>query len=247
MEIRCKNCEHVGEAAEVRALPGGVGLVCAQCAHVNLLHLEDGQKSQKVAANLGQSSREKTAVVDEISAEDVQGVRYLVPQAGDGPRCPKCLALIGENHEHCARCGLKLTEIERFGPGNAPWERAPAGKQAEFERAEQIWRSISGDVSQAGFDEWVGYVQAQDLLDYGVRKLQLQLIETREDPRVLEALARIEKKLQQRVFVATTEAELSAKAYSGVVARLRQRLLAFSLVFWVCILGLFAVVFWGKC
>lgn len=36
MEIRCSQCDHLGEAAEVRPVDEGVGLVCGQCGHVNV-------------------------------------------------------------------------------------------------------------------------------------------------------------------------------------------------------------------
>lgn len=247
MEIRCKNCEHVGEAGEVRALPGGVGLVCAQCSHVNPLNLSGSSEQTGATTDFSAASTNKAGDVDGVSADELEAARYLIPPAGKGPRCPKCLALIGDNREHCARCGLKLTEIDRFSPGSAPWELAPPGKIAEFEHAERLWPSLPGDIESAQLDEWSAFVQAQDLLDYAIRKLQLQLIDTPEHPQILNALAKIERKLQQRVFVATTEAELSAKAYSGEVTRLRQRLLTFSLVFWAGILVLFGIVFWGKC
>lgn len=237
MEIRCKKCGYVGEAAEVRALPGGVGLVCAQCSHVNPLNLS--------------AEQEKPAGINgTVSQDDLQGVKYLIPASGGGPRCPKCLALITQQNDeertHCARCGLKITDMERFGPGEAPWEAAPAGKEVEFKQAEQLWPSFDA-LENGGLDAWSEHVQEHELLDYAVRKLQLQLIETPDSLPVLETLARIERKLQERVFLATTEAELSAEAYSGVVSRLRQRLLAFSLVFWAGILILFGIVFWGKC
>ncbi len=239
MEIRCNKCDYVGEAAEVRKVSGGVGLVCSRCSFTTVLKLSDSnEKHVNVAGNTGEN----------LGAQaDMDAVLYLVPAVGEGARCPKCLALTkqsgGEERTHCARCGLEISGLERFAPGSAPWEVAPAGKEAAFAQAEQLWPA-SGAFNAASLDAWCDHVEANDLLDYAIRKLQLQLIEVPGNRLALAALARIEKKLQQRVFVATTEAELSAKAYSGEVATLRKRLLMFSLIFWLGIFILFAMFFW---
>ncbi|MEC9441916.1 MAG: hypothetical protein VYE40_12485 [Myxococcota bacterium] len=39
MDIRCKNCQHIGPAADVRPTASGVELICANCGHANPLEV----------------------------------------------------------------------------------------------------------------------------------------------------------------------------------------------------------------
>lgn len=263
MEIRCKNCEHVGEAAEVRALPHGVGLVCAACSHVNALNLAGDKEA---SGSPGVAAPSSAAKVDKASAPEAphemvdwvgkHAVKYLIPAAGEGKRCPKCLTLLGEHGElegaHCVRCGLKIADAERFAPGSAPWELAPAGKSEVVAEADRLWPAFvgKGNAARAEYekkvDAWCVYVKEQELIDYGIRKLQLGLIRHPDEPKLLEALTVLAEKLQQRVLIATTEAQVSAETYRSEISQLRQRLLRYSLVFWGVIFILLGVVILGE-
>jgi RNase P subunit RPR2 len=52
LDIRCKNCQHIGPAAEVRPTTSGVELICANCGHANPLDVgaTQGEESTRPAS-----------------------------------------------------------------------------------------------------------------------------------------------------------------------------------------------------
>lgn len=78
MEIRCEKCGHLGPAASVEPIEGGVGLVCGSCGHVNAIAMastsvasKEGSLSTDGAATEESGKDSNKALRVEASAETV--------------------------------------------------------------------------------------------------------------------------------------------------------------------------------
>lgn len=267
MEIRCDNCSHVGPAAEVRPGADGVVLVCENCEHENVLDVgpsadsgASASESPKPAATLAQKSVEEPAAPSDSFGNNDQvrlwlredALKALIPESGVGPRCRKCAQLLPPHADNCKRCGLNRDEAERHAPGQAPWERAPQGKEAEQEQAELLWQSFaedpsSQDPSSQGLDKFVAFVREEGLLDLGIRKLRFYLVDHPDDQAAVEHLRVLAESLQSKLIVAQVQARASADEFQEDVSRFRNRLVMGVLVFWGGIFLLFLMFFWDNC
>jgi hypothetical protein len=275
MEIRCEQCGHLGPAKEVRPLDGGVGLVCGQCDHVNALAMGAGAVkpsppetvaepvrenpvpdidiTAKLAARLiAQAGARPARVRPEGHKDMVDWVKEhallrLIPPQGDGLRCRKCANIYSADQTHCTRCGLSINEANRHPPGQAPWEKAPKGREAMVERANLLWASATEDWSKEGVDKFVAFVSESELIDLGIRRLQFRLVDYPEDPIALDALAVLARGLETRIIIARSQAQASAEQYQDEITGLRKKLLYVGAVAWLLILLLFSVLVWDKC
>jgi phage FluMu protein Com len=241
MEIRCSKCGHLGEAAEVRPLPSGVGLVCGACGHVNELALGGGpaeaaEPEPEVTPQAKPSARTERSPLME----------RLIPEPGDGLRCRKCATLVEADTVYCPRCGLDLEEGSRLGPGEAPWEQPPEGKEAAFDQARLLWGAASERREPRAIADFVDFALEEGLLDYGLRELQHYLVDHPGDEAALEGLERLAKRLQTTVDLARSRAEAQADSFNEDVKRFRARLLIGALAFWVVILLLLSLTFWDR-
>ena len=245
MEIRCSKCEFLGVATEVRPVDGGVGLVCSQCGHTNVVAMEDEQGRD--GAVPGASEDEKK---DEGSAAEEfvrRSMKRLMPEPGEGQRCRKCLHLFEDEHsDHCVQCGLSVAQAERFDDGEAPWEKVEAEQQEALAQGRQLWSAVLDDDREERIETFVDFVTANGLVDFGIRTLQQFLVDHRDDPEAVEGLRRLAKTLFVTVEVAQGRATTEAKAFNEDVKRFRSNMLIGALVFWTVILLLFSWLFWDK-
>ncbi|RDV39447.1 hypothetical protein DV096_02430 [Bradymonadaceae bacterium TMQ3] len=270
MEIRCEACKDVGPAAEVRAGTGGMELICAGCGHANLLQVagapevsvdaqsRDGDASPapgpiaraaagSISTSPNHANPASTVAPGASLAEGVveAAMARLIPVPGAGPRCPKCAHLVAGS-EHCERCGLSQNEAGRYGPGQAPWEDAPAGKEDAFLQLNAAWaRAEDGDVQAMG--EFAELAVGQGLVEAGIRRVRFYLVDHPDDPGALDALRRLASALQARVTIAASQAAASAENFGKDVRRLRGFLLTITLTMCGLILLLLSAVFWDKC
>lgn len=271
MEIRCEACKEVGPAAEVRAGAEGMELVCASCGHANLLKVgsaaeppaEDAQSRDGDASPapgpIARAAAERastTASAPTSSASAAPGASLsegvveaamarLIPVPGAGPRCPKCAHLV-DGADHCERCGLSQAEAHRFGPGQAPWEAAPSGKEDTFLRLNAAWARAEDGDAQA-MQRFAELAVEEGLVEAGIRRVRFYLVEHPDDARALEALRRLATALQARVTIAASQAAASAESFGKDVRRLRGLLMTVTLALCSLILLLLSAVFWDKC
>lgn len=180
----------------------------------------------------------------EVGEEFVdESLRELIPQPGDGPRCPKCFALWDEPVNHCPKCGLSAAAIEKYSPGEAPWEKPPEGLQWAHQEAIELWEEVAGD-SWTEISEFVDYVVEHELLDYGIRTLQRHMVEHPDDDQAKRGLMRLAKRLRVDVEIARDQAEAQADEFTGEVRRFRTAFLVGALIFWVVLFVVFTWLFW---
>lgn len=246
MEIRCSECGHLGAAKEVRPVDDGMGLVCAECEHVNIA-MADGDEH-------------RTADHDdadlEIEADDgeggddsalVESIARLLPQPGEGRRCRKCAHLFERDElEHCPRCGLSVAEGERYAQGEAPWEQPPEGKEQAYEEALQLWQVAMDESTAQTMDDFVDHVIAEGLIDFGMRRVQHHLVECPDDETALEALEQLATGLEMAIEVARTRAETKSEEFNDDVKRVRSGMMVGALIFWIGIFILFSWLFLGN-
>ena len=241
MEIRCSKCSHLAAAADVLSVDGGVGLVCAECGHINIAAAAG---DEEVATKSVDGADGTTAAAGEDFVE--RSMARLVPKPGSGKRCPKCAHLLQEDADNCGRCGLSLEEASRHPEGEAPWETAPEGLEDAQEAAQSMWESIADGEEGASIADFVDFTIEAGLIDYGIRQLQFFLVDQPDDREALAGLRRLAESLKVAVQIAQTQAEAKADEFNDDVKRFRTNLLVAALLFWTVILLLFSWLFWDK-
>jgi hypothetical protein len=247
MEIRCAQCGHLGNAKEIRPRPDGMVLVCARCGHEHILSV-GGEASAAPAAPVTPALPTATSAKPE---RDIwltpQAMKRLVPEPGDGPRCRKCAHLLDPDEDNCARCGLDIVESRRWPEGEAPWERAPRGSEAEFERAELLWRAAEASWDAESVAKFADYARDSGLHEMAIRHLRFRLVDSPDDAIALGHLKVLADALQSRYVVAKAREEMSAQAFSEGVGRLRGALVLAVIFFWGGIFLLFFGLFVDNC
>ncbi len=232
MEIRCKVCSHTGEAAEVKPVDGGVGLVCESCGHVN------------IASTSASSSDGEGDATSEQGYESTKtfsrSLESLIPEPGPGDRCRKCAYLLPEE-DNCPRCGLSQSAVEDYEPGQAPWERAPEGLESAQLEADALWNAWRD--GQEELDAFLEAVIEAGLLDFGLRKLQFYLVDYPDDDEALEGLQRLADRLDTTIQVAHTQAEVASEEFNDDIKQFRTTLMLGALIFWTLIFLLFSWLF----
>ena len=275
MEIRCEKCGHLGPAAEVRPVAGGVGLICGECGHPNVIAMgspgaaseaPDSEERATPALEAARPGRQEErspkgegdlAVAeragkpgkkpqDENEALRVLLFERLLPEPGDGLRCRKCASLIAADDENCARCGLNIPEGLRHKRGQEPWEKPPPGREALVEQAWLLWESVEERESAQKMEDFIAFALEEGLVDFGVRRLQHYLVDHREDPVARAGLATLAERMEKTLQVARTQAQAGAETFTGELKRFRTWLLLGTLLVWVVILVLLSVTFWDK-
>lgn len=252
MEIRCTQCEHLGAASEARPVDAGVGLVCAQCGHVNVVATGEEKEEDEVGrdGDVGAGNNDGDGAGAERSTEDGDvseaSLEGLIPEPGDGQRCRKCAHLFKGDREHCPQCGLSVAEAQRYPKGEAPWEQGPPGKEEALQTARQLWEAATDDGQSETMEMFVDFVIDEELVDFGIRNVQHFLVDHRGDEEALRALRRLAKSLEVAVQVARSRAAAEADEFHDDVKRVRSGLLVAALVFWTVILLLFSWLFWDK-
>lgn len=258
MEMRCTQCGHIGQAASVVPRAQGLGLICANCQHENVLDFggadttpnEDAQPTAPAtpAAPVLKSAPfypalskpEDTAITDAM-------LQKLVPPPGEGLRCRKCLNLITADDVNCGRCGLNLEEALRYKEGQAPWERPPTGKSDAWDQASLLWESIQETWQPDRVADYTEFIKDEGLHDLGIRHLRYRLIDHPNDQLALDAMADIAKVMQARIVIARHQATQDKQEFAQEVSKIRGFLMISSLVFWIAIFALFAGLFLKNC
>lgn len=229
MEIRCSRCSRIGVAAGVEPVAGGVGLVCAGCGHVNVASVGEGVDG---------------AVQESGVARALEPAAGLIPEPGEGPRCRKCLAILLGDAEFCPRCGLSIARAARFAPGEAPWEVAPPGKEAAHEEGRQLWTAVVEAGDGESLERFVDLVLDEDLIDFGIFKLQKYLIKYPGNPGAIQGLGRLSQRLERMAEVARSQAEVAGRSYPESIERMRHKFFLGSLVVCAIVFVVLAMYIW---
>lgn len=247
MEIRCSQCGHVGPAGSVRPGANGIELICSQCGHANVLEVEAQSAPEgpaPVAATPVPSVAPSPPPEERL---DPELLARLIPESGSGLRCRKCAHLLDPDLDNCSRCGLGVLDGQRFGPGQAPWERAPKGMRASWEQAELLWQAAEEEFSEERVERFIEHILDKEFHELAIRKLRFWLAEHPDDELALRHLKRVAARMQGRVVVAQAAAETSAQAFNDGVGRARSALIVLTAVFWAGILLLFFGLFFERC
>ncbi|MEM1349518.1 MAG: hypothetical protein AAGI01_13225 [Myxococcota bacterium] len=240
MEFRCAKCGYIGAAAQVRPTADGIVLICAKCEHANPLDL---------GASASAGAAEPPAKRQPLKARpkiDEKLLQRMIPEAGDGVRCPKCAHLVA-GERYCARCGLDVREGFSYAPGMAPWERPPLGKEGVWEQALLLWDVAAEREDPEALEEFVGLVRECGIQDLGIRKLRFHLTRFPDDAFAVEQLGVLAADVQARVAVAEASASASAQQFTQEVGRVRAVLTVLTLVFWGAMVVFFLGNFLSQC
>lgn len=273
MEIRCTDCGHLAAAAEVRPTDDGVGLVCDECGHVNVIRADSAEPGADEAApeieEVGVSQGDTGKDTGLVEALGELGTRRLF--GGERKTAPKPVLEVGDEfvdnsierlipvpsaEARCRKCFEPMEESDdhckRCG---LSVERA-----AKYEPGQAPWeKPPPGKEEQqqrAGqmweqfvgdedkeIDEFVDYVTQQGLVDFGIRTVQKHLIEEPDDRRALDALEQLASSLEVAIEIAKTRAEAESDEFQEDVKEFRTRLLLGALVFWTALLLVFSWLF----
>ncbi|MFB6264086.1 MAG: zinc ribbon domain-containing protein [Bradymonadaceae bacterium] len=258
MKFQCSNCGHTGAADDVRSTEEGVEVVCAECGTAEPLETrgdaenEGGEgaspPSSVSATGVGPDTEEALEAFgpepDDDRSAPLAGVveeptENLIPDPGEGPRCPKCAALVSEAAEHCPRCGLDLAEGRSYDDGEAPWEEPPRGKEGERRRALELWEAFEDEPGAERLETFVEFARDEQLVELGVRRLRFYLAENPDDREAADAVASLVEEMNSRVAAAKARAEADAEQFDEDIARIKRALA------WIVILLSVAVVLLG--
>lgn len=247
---------------------GDVLLECANCGHPNVLGVgssgDPSRSSEADASELagpgvagpgvGDESfdRERARALlnpkkptpeEELDRFQEEAMARLVPQPGPGPRCPKCVHLVEPSAKYCSRCGLNVVAARAHLAGDAPWEKAPAGKEDAWEQGQLLWASLEEDWTREKFENFANFVREEGLLEMATRKIKWRLVEEPEDEAARELLAEIASELQSRIIVARARARANVEQFSDVTQRAKTAILWTTLVLWLLILLILVVAY----
>ncbi len=228
MEFRCEECGHVGAASGTKSDSAGILLTCTNCGHDNRLEVGPVVTPSQSAPLISTKTAANTFADEAFD-------RFL-PTSGDGKRCPKCAHLVAPSDLHCARCGLGLEGAYRFGPGEAPWEQAPAGNESQWEQAKLLWRAFEENGDAERFSRFADFVRENELHDMAARMLRFYLVDHPADENVLSLLREIAGSVHTRMMVAQAQAQANTADFSDVTQRARNVLLWAAFFFWLMIL-----------
>lgn len=255
----CENCGHENpvslsgkadaSAEDSEGEDSGVGAAAgrASAAEASATTSVGGGAVGGVAGDAQQQPGSTSGVKDEAKAanwfDDARA--RLIPEQGEGTRCPKCLSLIPYDVEMCPRCGLDVERARRFGPGEAPWEKAPAGREAAWEQAQLLWASTVEDPSDENFEKFVTFTKDEQLAELGVRRLREYLAHNPDDERVIPWLEEIAATFQARIMVARAQAEMSAEKFSESTQKVKTVLVVIAALYLTVLLIIAAAWFMG--
>ena len=233
-----------------------MALTCANCGHENLLDVGSSEDSESPGEDSAEETGHEAKLSEDFDRERARAVldprgpteeeelarfredamERLVPEPGPGPRCPKCVHLLSPTDTFCGRCGLNVDEARKYSPGEAPWEQAPADKDAVWEQAQLLWSSLQEEWSDEKFRNFAAFVREEGLLEFATRKIKWRLVEEPEDEAAKELLAEIASELQSRIMVARAQARANVEQFSDVTQRAKTAILWTTLVLWLLIL-----------
>lgn len=250
MEIRCSECGHVG-AAEATTDENGIALICAECGHKNRLDMGKPEPApelseQEPAINYAALAQLPAAAKLKEKEDEEEfrraALERLIPEPGPGPRCPKCAHVVVAHDVYCSRCGLAIDEAMKHAPGEAPWERPPAGREGAHEQVQLLWSALEDDWTQDNFERFAQFVRDEGLVDFATRKLRFRLVDHPDDELALEFLGEIAESLQSRLAVAKAQAKASAEQFSEVTQRTKSVLLYATFIIWMFIVAVVATM-----
>lgn len=263
MEFRCANCQHIGPAAELRPTASGVALVCESCGHANPLEMggtpapaptpapeaaptPEAPLAEAAPTTPAPAPSQPPAKKGEPQLSEAALAR-LIPEPGDGLRCPKCAHKVEPLDAHCSRCGLGLSDAARYAPGEAPWEKPPPGKEDAYEQALLLWRAAKDEWSIAHLEKLTEFLLEEGLHEVGIRWLRFHLIDYPEDELAIEQLKLLATRLQSRLIVAEAQAHANAEQFEQGVTRFRTTLLVGVGIFWTLLFAVFFSLFLKSC
>lgn len=244
MEIRCSKCSHVGEAAlDVKG--ADVALVCENCGFRNRLDMPQSAEAPATKPSQPLPTRAPNPAQIERQEFEEEAFRRLLPSPGNGPRCLKCYELLELDQDHCMRCGLNIEESRKFAPGQAPWDRPPAGREDAWDEADLMWRRLKEDWGEERFDDFAQTIRRLEAWEFASRKLRSHLVENPDDELAKGFLREIAAGLQSRVMVAKAQAQASAAQFSDATEKVRRVLLWVVSGMWAVIIVLILVYYFG--
>ena len=248
MEVRCSQCGHPGEPAELRAVDAGTEVVCAECGHGALLEASsDGDGSDPPADDVADVDHEEVEealqTVRSGGGETTAGTstgrldwdatyEHLVPDAESGPRCPKCIGRVEADRNHCPQCGLGLSNRDLVDEER--WDAIVEQSVQEFVRveADERWRTTLDEQDSESFEAYVEWMTRHGADDEAIRRVRLFLVQHPEHQPALDALDTLTESVRSRLAAARAKAESESEAFQSDVSRFRRYVVGGLAVFW---------------
>lgn len=223
-------------------------MICASCGKANTVSLTEKKPETTGNPLLDKPPVTLEKIESKKGLEDLTQTAFerLVPESGDGFRCPKCIRLIEPDTEHCPHCGLQIDVGVRHGD-DAPWDRAPEGKEEVFEQAVLLWRATESDPTEENFEKFVRFTNENELWDLETRRLRWFLVAHPEHEVATAHLKKVAEKFQSRVAIAEATSKARAQNFEDGTQRFKQKLLIGAAVFWGIMVVVVGISFVSSC
>jgi len=250
VEFRCSQCDHLGEAEEIRATDRGTEVVCAECGHGELL---EASSSDETPDQSGENSGGETVDRDEIerALRSVRSGRtdgdpdsrsnpldwdatyeHLVPDSEPGPRCPKCIERVEPDDHHCPDCGLGLSDRELLEPGESSAIVTESLQDFVREEADERWSAVTRKADPETFGAYVEWMTRYGGDEEAIRRIRYFLVKHPEDEAALEALDTLTQSLRSRLAAARAKAESESESFQSDVSQFRRYVVSGLAIFW---------------
>jgi transcription elongation factor Elf1 len=255
VEFRCSNCGHLGSPGEVRSTDEGTVVVCAECGHGEPLEASEATDPAEPSVardEIEEALRTVRAGGDGASTDSASGPidweatqEHLVPDTEPGPRCPKCIAQVDSDCDHCPHCGLGLTDRDLLDPDGSDAIVTDTLQPFVREEADERWETVLTEETAEAFEAYVEWMTDHGGDDEAIRRVRYYLVAHPDHQPALDALASLSDSVRSRLVAARAKAESESEAFQSDVSRFRRYVIGGLAVFWTLALALALYLVFG--
>ena len=233
--MRCESCGHLGAPASVEPVQNGMVLVCANCGQKNRMAFGALKSGSPNSGPESGSQRGLVTPSDSLFADGGPAARVsgesemassldvgLLPEAGVGERCVKCVALLF-GATHCPRCGLAVGVLSA-DEDLAPWGIAIEQQTEEARRWASKWRAFVETRDPSALRFSVEEAIRADLVEGVIRSFRKHLVSHPDDEIVIVELRRIGDTLRAHAVTVQAQGEVALRSDLGQTRRILRRL-----------------------
>lgn len=254
MEFRCSQCGHLGSPGEVRSTDEGTVVVCTECGHGESLEGSSTPEKETPVArdDVQEALRTVRAGGDDASRASSSSRidweathEHLVPDTESGPRCPKCIARVEPEVDHCPHCGLGLRDRDLLDPDGSDAIVTDTLQPFVREEADERWETVLREDSAEAFESYVEWMTDHGGDDEAIRRVRYYLVAHPDHQPALDALESLTESVRSRLAAARAKAESESESFQSDVSRFRRYVVGGLAVFWTLALALALYLVFG--